>query len=324
MSIAEVGRHSRRTLTPLFVLGLSVWFALSGCGSAPSHPSASPRVSSPAATRIPAASASPSSGLVHIFLILEENKSYSEIVGNPAAPYINGLIKRYALASDYHALFHPSLPNYIALTSGSNHGITDDRSPPSAGYEIAVANIADRIEASGRSWKEYAESMLSPGYAFNAGEYVTKHVPFVYYTDILGNPQRCRSHVVPLTHLAGDLRSVTTTPDYAFITPNLYNDMHDGPISAGDHWLAHVVPLILGSPAFRTTRSLLVVTWDEDSGTADNHIATILVGNSVKPGYRSGRRYDHYALLHTIEAAWHLAPLTSNDAHAPLMNEFFK
>ena len=324
MSIVEVGHHVRCTPAALLLLGLIVWFPLVGCGSAPSHPSASPSASSPAATSSPAARTSPPSGLAHIFLILEENKSYSEIVGNPTAPYINSLIRRYALATDYHALFHPSLPNYIALTSGSNHGITDDRSPPSAGNEIAVANIADRIEASGRSWREYGESMPSPGYAFDAGEYVTKHVPFVYYRDILGNPQRCRSHVVPLTQLARDLRSVTTTPDFAFITPNLYDDMHDGPIAAGDRWLARTVPLILGSQAFRTTRSLLVVTWDEDAGTADNHIATILVGNSVKPGYRSGRRYDHYALLHTIEAAWHLAPLTAHDAQAPTMSEFFK
>lgn len=279
---------------------------------------------SSAASRSPAALAPQLSGLAHIFLILEENKSYSEIVNNSTAPYINGLIKRYAFPTNYHALFHPSLPNYIALTSGSNHGITDDRSPPSAGNEIAVPNIADRIEASGRTWKEYAESIPSPGYAFDSGEYVTKHVPFVYYRDIAGNPQRCRTHVVPLTQLATDLRSVKTTPDFAFITPNLCNDMHDCPIATGDRWLARIVPLILGSEAFRTTRSLLVVTWDEDEGTADNHVVTILAGNSVKSGYGSGRRYDHYSLLHTIEAAWHLAPLTPNDARAPTMNEFFK
>jgi hypothetical protein len=260
--------------------------------------------------------------LAHIFLIVDENKSYSEIVDNPAAPYINGLIKHYALATNYFVLFHPSLPNYIALTSGSNHGITDDRSPPSAGNEIAVANMADRIEASGRTWKEYAESMPSAGFAFDSGEYVTKHNPFVYYKDIVGNAQRCRTHVVPFTQLATDLQSAQTTPDFAFIIPNLISDMHDGPIATGDRWLARTVPLILGSEAFRTTKSVLIVTWDEGS-LLDNHVATILVGTSVNAGYRSDRRYDHYALLHTMEAAWKLAPLTANDASAPTMNEFF-
>ncbi len=270
----------------------------------------------------PAAATLPAPHLDHIFLIVDENRSYGQIVGSPAAPYINSLISRYALATNYFALFHPSLPNYIALTSGSNHGITDDRSPPSAGNEIAVANIADRIEASGRTWKEYAESMPSSGGGFNSGEYVTKHDPFVYYTDIAGNAQRVHDHVVPLTQLAVDLRSVSTTPDYAFITPNLISDMHDSPVATGDAWLARTVPLILGSPAFRTTSSVLILTFDE--GTYDQHVVTILTGNAVKPGYRSSRRYDHYSLLHTIEVAWHLAPLTSNDANAPTMNEFFK
>ena len=274
------------------------------------------------ASRSPATLTPQSAGLAHIFVIVEENKSYSEIVDAPTAPYINSLIEQYALSTNYHGLFHPSLPNYIALTSGSNYGITDDRSP--VGNEIAAANIADRIEAGGRSWKAYAESIPSPAYAADSGEFATRHVPFLYYKDIMGNVQRSRTHIVPLTELATDLRSERTTPDFAFITPNVCNDMHDCPIATGDRWLANTVPLILGSEAFTTTRSLLVVTWDEDEGTADNHVVTILAGNSVKPGYQSGGRYDHYSLLHTIEAAWQLAPLTANDAQAATMNEFFK
>jgi phosphatidylinositol-3-phosphatase len=268
-----------------------------------------------------AAPAAPARSFAHIFLIVEENKSSSEIVGNQTAPYINSLISRYALAADYFALFHPSLPNYIALTSGSNHGITDDRSPPSAGNEIAVPNIADRIEASGRTWKAYAENLPSAGYAFDAGQYATKHEPFVYYKDIVGNAPRDRAHVVPFTQLAADRRAAATTPHVAVITPNLCNDMHDCPIATGDRWLSRTVPMILASQAFTTTRSLLVITWDE--GTIfDNHVATILAGNAVKTGFRSAQRYDHYSLLHTIEAAWNLAPLTAHDAGAATMSAF--
>jgi phosphatidylinositol-3-phosphatase len=272
------------------------------------------------ATGTPAAVRPRPQRLVHIFLIVDENRSYSQIVGNPAAPYLNGLIRRSALATDYFALFHPSLPNYIALTSGSNQGITDDR--VAAGNAVAATNIADRIEASGRSWKEYAESLPSSAYGLNSGLYATKHNPFVYYSDIVGDPRRERAHVVPFTQLAVDLRSAATTPDFAFITPNLVNDMHDSPTATGDRWLATTVPLILRSAAFKTTNSVLIVTWDE--GTVDQHVATILAGNSVKTGYRSARRYDHYSLLHTIEAAWNLAPLTANDSHATIMSEFFK
>jgi hypothetical protein len=260
----------------------------------------------------------------HIFVVLEENMSYGQVVGNSSAPYINGLIKRYALATNYSALFHPSLPNYIALTSGSNQGITDDRSPPTAGYAVDATNLADRLEAAGLTWRAYAESIPSPGFASSDTTlFATRHVPYLYYKDILDNAGRRTSHVVPFTRLATDLKSTGTTPDYAFITPNLCNDMHDCPIGTGDAWLARTVPLILQSRAFATTRSLLVITWDEGS-LFDNRVATILVGNDVKSGYRSSRAYDHYSLLHTIEANWSLAPLTSNDARASLMTEFFK
>ena len=295
------------------VLVLVLVTVVASCQSTPAAPvSASPTPRSPQPAQ--------SLHLDHVFVILEENKSYSQIVGSAAAPYVNSLIKHYALAANYFALFHPSLPNYIALTSGSNDGITDDRG--AVGNEVSATNIADRIEAAGKTWKEYAENIPSPGYGRDSGEYAVRHDPFMYYKDIAGNVQRARSHVVSFTQLTTDLASAATTPNFAFITPNLLNDMHDAPVSTGDQWLARVVPTILQSKAFTTTRSVLIVTWDE--GTFfDNHIATVFAGSAVKPGYRSTTRYDHYALLHTIEAAWGLAPLTGNDASAPVMSEFF-
>jgi len=256
-----------------------------------------------------------------------ENKSASQIIGSRDAPFINRLAAKYSLAADYSALFHPSLPNYIALTSGSNQGITDDRSPPGAnGNAVDAANIADSIEASGRTWKLYAESIPSPGYAVDEGEYATRHVPFLYYKDILENDARRTGLVVPFTDLAIDLRSASTTPNYGFVTPDLGSDMHDCSIADGDAWLSRVVPLILRSPAFTGTRSLLVVTWDEGDEEAgdDNHVATILAGTGAKQAYRSSRPYDHYSLLHTIEAVWGMPPLTVNDANAATMGEFLR
>ena len=291
-----------------------------GCGAAAPQPAAPPTT--------PAVAASPATtpalpALAHVFVILMENESGSQIIGSAQAPFLNRLAARFSLATDYSALFHPSLPNYIALTSGSNQGITDDRSPPTAGYAVAATNLADRIEASGRTWRAYGESMPRPGYAANTTLYATRHVPFLYYKDILDDPARLRSHVVPFTDLATDLRSPATTPDFAFITPNMRDDMHDAPVAVGDTWLARVVPQILGSPAFTRRRSLLVVTWDEGS-YADNHVATILAGSGARPHYRSARPYDHYSLLHTIEADWNLAPLTANDARAAVMGEFLR
>ncbi len=261
--------------------------------------------------------------LNHVFIIVDENQPSANIIGNPSAPYLNSLIKQYALATNYSAVAHPSLPNYLALTSGSTDGITTDCNPPSAGCEVNVKNIADEIQSSGRTWKEYAESMPSNCYAYNSGLYATKHNPFLYYSDIINNPSRCQSHVVPFSQMAIDLRSVQTTPNYAFITPNLCNDMHNCSIATGDAWLAQNVPTILQSKAFTTQNSLLVITWDEGY-VGDNHVAAVLAGSAIKNGYSSASPYTHYSILRTIEASWGLSPLTNNDSSAPSMSTFLK
>jgi phosphatidylinositol-3-phosphatase len=301
-----------------------------GCGGSAAAPGpASPTgvagsvVASSTTSPTPLATGRSLHALAHVVVIVMENETSNAIIGNPHAPFLNDLADHYSLASEYSALFHPSLPNYIALTSGSNQGITDDRSPPSAGYAVSAVNLADRIEASGRTWKLYGESMPSPGYASDVGLYATRHVPFLYYKDILDDRARRTSHIVPFTRLAGDFSSAVTTPDFAFVTPNLRDDMHDAPVAVGDAWLARVVPAILASPAFTTTRSLLVITWDEGVG-ADQHVTTILAGSGARIHYRSSRPYDHYSLLHTIEADWGLRPLTGNDARAATMGEFLR
>jgi phosphatidylinositol-3-phosphatase len=295
---------------------------VAACGSSASG--AKETTPPPQASPSPGVTSRPVAGLPrvdHIAIIVMENHSASEILGNSDAPFINGLAAKYALATDYSALFHPSLPNYIALTSGSNQGITDDRGP--VGNSVDATNIADRIEAAGRTWKIYGESMPAPGATSDAGDYATKHIPFLYYNDIINNTQRLTSHVVPFTQLATDLASADTTPDYIFITPNLANDMHDGSIAQGDAWLAKQIPAILGSRAFAQGRSLLILTWDEGS-ESDNHVVAIFAGNAAKTAYRSTRPYDHYALLHTIEALWGLPPLMANDAQAPVMSDLLR
>lgn len=260
-------------------------------------------------------------GLDHVVIIVEENKPSTDIIGNASAPYINKLATDFALANDYEAVSHPSLPNYLALTSGTNAGITNDCSP--AECLANVRNIADQIEQSGRSWKMYAESMPAPCSAKNSGPYAVKHNPFMYYPSVTDNSASCAEHVVPFTQLADDLKSASTVPNYVFISPNLCNDMHDCPVETGDAWLSQQVPNILASPAFTTQKSLLVITWDEGSDES-NKVLTIFAGPAAKKGYKSEVLYSHYSLLHTIETSWGLAPLTSNDKDAPAMNELLK
>ena len=227
----------------------------------------------------------------------------------------------YGLATNYSSITHPSLPNYLAITSGSTDGISTDCNPPSAGCIVNANNIATEISNSGRSWKEYAESMPSNCYMYNSGNYVTKHNPFIYYNNIASNANNCKSHVVPFSSLSTDLKNANTTPNFAFITPNICNDMHSCPISTGDKWLSQTVPMILNSPAFTSQKSLLFITWDEGY-LSNNKVATIIAGSAAKTHYQSSVAFTHYSILHTIEYLWHLKPLTNNDSSAPLMTNF--
>jgi PKD repeat protein len=292
--------------------------------SSPS-PSATPSPSStptPTPPPTPSPSPSPSSSIPnydHIVQIVMENHSYSEIVGNSAAPYINSLISRGALATNYVNPAHPSLPNYMELTAGQIGSCTDDFLTNQC--SMPGVGLADRVEASGRTWKGYMESMgtacnLNPG-----GTYAAHHNPWIYFDDIRTNATRCNTHDVDYTSWATDRAGASTTPNYVWITPNLCDDMHDCSVGQGDTWLSQNVPAILSSPAFTTQHSLLILTWDE--GSADDQITTIFMGYDVTAGTRSATSYDHYSLLKTIETAWSLPTMTVNDGAASPMVDMF-
>ena len=296
----------------------------SGQGTPPTAtpPPSSPYFAQPAPHPAPALPGQPGNrGIQHIVIIVLENKAASQILGASDAGYFNQLAAEYALATNYQAIMHPSLPNYIALTSGTNAGITSDCKPRSCTAD--VRSIADEITQSGRTWKMYAESMPAPCVGRDLGAYAVKHNPFMYYPSVTGDKASCADHVVPFDRLDQDLQSASTLPDYAFISPNMCNDTHNCSINTGDGWLSRQVPKILGSPAFTTQNSLLVITWDEGSGD-DNRVATVFAGPAARRGFTSDAAYSHYALLHTIEDVWGLAPLTENVSNAPLMREMLQ
>lgn len=258
----------------------------------------------------------------HVFVMLFENHAYSQVIGSSSAPYLNSLAASGALATNYFATDHPSLPNYLELTSGTNAGINYDCTPPSTCPD-AAPNLADSLDHAGLSWKAYAESAPSACPQADSGTYATKHEPFVYYNDIRTNSARCQAHVVPMTQLQADLASATTTPAFAFLTPNLCDDMHDCSVSTGDNWASQHIPAIVGSPAFTQQRSLLMVVWDENDGSAGNQVPAMFVGAGVRPGTRDGTRYTHYSLLRTVEDVFGLPTLTGSDAGAGDMAGMF-
>jgi hypothetical protein len=279
-------------------------------------PTVAATAAAPTAAATPAAPPPPrAAGAVpsfsHVFVIVMENHEYNSVIGNPAAPYTNGLVASYGLATNYFAASHPSLPNYLALTAGSTFGIASDCTT----CFVSATNVADQVEGSGRSWKAYLEDMPVPCYkGASSGNYAMKHNPFMYYNDIRNNSARCAAHVAPFTQFWVDMSS-GVVPDFVWITPNMCNDTHDCPVSTGDAWLRSVMPTITGSAAFRNG-GVLFITWDEGSssagccsGTWGGHVATLVVAPNAIGGFRSGVAENHYGLLRTIEDGFHLGHL---------------
>jgi acid phosphatase len=273
-------------------------------------PSAAPSASS-------SPSATPANGIPafrHIYVIIMENQEYSSIVGSKQAPYLNSLIARYGLATDFYAETHPSEPNYIALTSGGLQGTNSD-----GYYNLSAPNLFDQIEAAGKTWHVYAQGY--PGGCFAgsvsavvvdgpgaAGEYARKHNPAISYASIVHDPARCAR----ITHLAG---FDPAAADFEFIVPNQINDMHSSSVAAGDAFLKVFVPQITESAAF--TDSVIFITWDEGSTSINGggRIATLAISPGMTPGSRYSASASHYSLLRTIELAWNL-PLLGEAATA--------
>jgi hypothetical protein len=221
-----------------------------------------------------------------------ENHSFADVIGSPAAPYITSLADHGADFTHSFAITHPSEPNYLALFSGSTQGVTSDACPETFGGP----NLAADLLAAGKTFAGYAEDLPTPGSRVcAAGNYARKHVP---WTDFGNVPAAVNQ---PFTRWpAGDYARL---PAVSFVIPNLCDDMHDCPVAAGDAWLrAH----LSGYASWAMTHdSLLIVTWDEDDGSAANQIPTIFAGQRVKPG-RYPTPITHYAVLRTIEDAFGL------------------
>jgi hypothetical protein len=281
-----------------------------------------------------AAAAAPKPG--HVFIIVLENEGYNVTFGAKSpASYLKMLARQGALLPNYYGIGHYSLDNYIAMVSGQApnpvtqadcqsfvdfvaSGIDKDGQAIGSGcvYPSSVSTIANQIEAKGLSWKGYMEDMGNDPKRESAtcghpvigqpdgtqkatvgDQYASRHDPFVYFHSIIDLPT-CAAHVVNLTALASDLRDEMTTPNYAFITPNLCHDGHDGGkrkktcvdgqpggLISADKFLADTVPQILASAAYQHD-GLLIVTFDEADSKGGDASACCQAprGPNIPPG----------------------------------------
>lgn len=262
-----------------------------------------------AASPLPCRGAAAPRRYAHVVLVVLENHSYAQVAGH--SPYLNALARACGLARNYAAVSHPSLPNYLALTSGSTQGITSD----CTSCALAVASVFSQTNG---GWRSYLESLPTPGYegAFS-GRYAKKHNPAAYYTTLrAGYAHRD----LPLSRLRGDLARDRLSR-FSLVVPNLCDDEHDCPVATGDAWLRTWIPRILTSAAYRSGRTALFVTYDEGSG-GDNHVYTVVAARSVREGTVVDAPFDHYSLLRTVERLLAL-PCLARACRAPSMARAF-
>jgi phosphatidylinositol-3-phosphatase len=280
----------------LCLLSLAAVLLLPGCGGGASNNSGPPP--SP-----PSGPPPPQFG--RVFMVVEENKSYSQVIGNPVMPYLNSLATQYGLATNYFADTHPSIGNYFMMTTGQV--ITNDDEFTGT---VSADNVVRRFMAAGKTWGVYAESLPSTGYT---GEdvypYLKNHNPFAYLSDVITNLSET-TNLVPFSRFATDLAN-GSLPQYVFIVPNAENDAHDCPgggtgcsddvkLAAADMWLQTNIAPLITSTSFQTDE-LLVITFDEANLTDSSHgggqVATVIVSPKAKKGFQSSNFYQHENLL---------------------------
>ena len=242
----------------------------------------------------------------HVVVVIEENHSYSEIMGSPQAPYINTLASEGAVFTHSYGVTHPSEPNYLALFSGSTYGVTTDTCP----LTFSSGALESQLHAAGKTFKGYSEELPSVGsMVCTYKEYARKHVPWADFS-IGKSADNLPFSYFPTSNFA-------SLPTVSFVIPDLIDDMHDGSIQQGDAWLQqHLLNYITWA---RNNNSLLILTFDEDDSTAGNHILTLFVGPMVKPG-KYTQTINHYNVLRTIEQMYKLPYLDKAATATPITN----
>ncbi len=236
----------------------------------------------------------------HVVVVMEENHSYSSVIGNPAMPYLNSLARQNTLATQYFASTHPSIGNYFMLTTGQI--ITNNDSFTGT---VNVDNIVRHLLTAGKTWKSYAESLPFTGYTGgDAGAYVKRHNPFAYFSDVANSGVE-KLNLVPFSEFASDMNN-NRLPNLSFVVPNVNDDAHNGSLQQADAWLQQHIGPLFSNPAFQKDGILIVVfdeSFDSDTAWGGGHVAALVAGPLAKKGFQTGTHYQHQNVLKTVLSA---------------------
>ena len=242
------------------------------------------------------------------------------MIGSASMPYFNSLASQYGLAAQYFANAHPSIPNYLVLTTGLTETFDDSFSGT-----ISDDNVARELVKAGKTWKAYAESLPSPGYVGgDSGLYLRHHNPFTYLSDVQSDISQA-ADIVPFTQFATDIGN-NALPQYSFIAPNIMDDAHNGTLAQADAWLQTNIAPLIASSAFQSG-GLLIITFDEGDQSDLNHgggqVATLIISSTAKQGFQSKTVYQHQSVLRLILSGSGVNNFPGLAATAPDMTEFF-
>jgi phospholipase C len=288
---------------------------ISGCGGRPSAPSDPPTPPPPAPSPSP-----PSSPFGHVFLVVEENHSYSEVIGNVSMSYFNSLASSYGLATQYYANTHPSIGNYLMLVTGQIITNNEATPPPT----ITDDSIVRELLLADKTWKSYAEALPSIGYTGpDVYPYAQHHNPFVFLSDVLTSSQV--NNLVPFSQFAIDL-AANQLPNFSYILPDQLDNAHDGTLAQADTWLQQNIAPLISSAVFQKD-GLLIIVFDESEFTdltnGGGHVATLVISPHSKTGYQSVTLYQHPSTLRLILHSLGVTTFPGAAATAPDMSDFF-
>ena len=282
----------------------------------------------------------------HVFYIVEENRSFAQIIGNTDAPTFNQLVTQYSLASSYFGTSHPSEPNYVAMVGGSDFGITNDGSYVT--NRVDAPSLASQLDAHHLSWKGYSQSLPDAGftgtcYPCNSADpsslYASKHNGFLNFAGVQDNPAEMQKSV-PIEQLNTDLAN-NNAPTFSFIVPDQCHDMHgtnDCPdattnVKVADAYAADLVDSIMSSVTWRDGLNAIIITWDEgtdaggccDANPGGGQVYTSVITNHGPRGLNYTTPSNHYSMLATLQDMWHLGCLqnTCDTANVVPANRLF-